>query len=153
MSARLSRGSISRDRSLGPDVNGIDNEGTLSLTDSELDHYDNTAIANYGTMSLSNCLLADNSSPFTGAGILNYGTMLVVDSTFSANQSSMDAGAIYNDVLGSLTVLNSTFVNNSAGTIGGAIENFGGLAMSASTVVFNSSGTGVQSKAKMARQT
>ncbi len=127
---------------LGPDVNGIDNEGTLSLTDSELDHYDNTAIANYGTMSLSNCLLADNSSPFTGAGILNYGTMLVVDSTFSANQSSMDAGAIYNDVLGSLTVLNSTFVNNSAGTIGGAIENFGGLAMSASTVVFNSSGTG-----------
>ncbi len=127
---------------LGPYVNGIDNFGTLSLTDSELDHYDNTVIANYGTMSLSNCLLADNSSPYTAAGILNEGTMFVAGSTFSANQSSMDAGAIYNAVVGSLTVLNSTFVNNSAATIGGAIENVGGLAISASTVVFNSSGTG-----------
>ncbi len=117
-------------------------EGTLSLSDCEVDHNDafNSAVLNIGTMDVSNCLFVDNSGDIV-AGILNHGALTVVNSTFSGNQSDAGGGAIVNELDGSLSITNSTFTDNSAEFLGGAIENAGNLMLSTSTVAFNSAGT------------
>src|ERR1022692_2426581 len=78
-------------------------------------------------------IAASNCSLCTGAGIYNFGgTLAVINSTFLSN-SAADGGAIAAE-LGTLTVINSTFTNNSAGTNG-----YGGAIFSpAQTTVTNS---------------
>ncbi len=123
------------------------------------DTTDGGAIFNVGTLTLTNTTFIHNSGSFGGA-ILNVagGTLTVVNSTFTNNHARMDntvgsgaggaiyngggntntlsvtastffnnsaeslAGALYNDNNGSLNVINSTFSNNSA-PLGGGIYN------------------------------
>jgi hypothetical protein len=84
-----------------PDLDGQGgaflNFGTLTLDDCDL--HDNTAsanggaITNYGTLNLINCNIhgntaGDEPSPGLGGGVANFGTMTVTDSTFSNNTAN-----------------------------------------------------------------
>jgi hypothetical protein len=105
----------------GNDGGGIDNGGTLSVTN--------------GTFS--------GNSAFEGGGIYNTGTLSVTNSTFSGNAcgGSGYGGGIFNGG-GTLTVTNSTFTGNSAGNGGGGIINGGTLSVTNSTFTGNSADGG-----------
>jgi len=80
----------------------------------------NGGILNEGNLTVSNCLFTGNVGAIDGGGILNVvGTLTVMNSTFT-NNSAQAGGAIYN-LSSTLTVSNSTFTNNSA-VSGGTIQ-------------------------------
>jgi hypothetical protein len=105
----------------------------------------------YGTLTLTNSTVADNTTEWSGGGIGMpstegpAGTVRVENSTISGNNAGGDGGGIYN-FTGSLTVVNSTVTGNNAGP-GGQFQNAhkgGGIysdprfRSSASTSIFNS---------------
>ena len=130
---------------------GIDNSGTLTVTDCTLS--DNSAdglevnsgggIFNSGTLTVTDCTLSGNSadgSPFFGAGgsgggICNSGTLTVTNSTLINNNSADGSGGgIANS--DRLTVTNSTISDNS-GSAGGGIDNSGTLTVFGSNISDN----------------
>jgi predicted outer membrane repeat protein len=120
-------------------------------------------LENAGTMTLTNCTIADNGSadfPASGiivnldtltvtsstvsgnegTGIYNAGTLTLTNSTVSGNTATLDGGGIYN--AGTLTLTNSTVSDNTAENgVGGGIRNAGTLTLTNSTVSGNTSGT------------
>jgi hypothetical protein len=143
---------------------GIDNYGTLTLTDSSLSGnygYFGGAIENTGTATVTDSTLSGNTSSAGGAidntgtvhvinstlsndstnGIYNTGTVTVAGSTFS-NDSGYYGGAMVNGGGGTATVSDSTFSGNSA-TYGGGIYNPSGtLTVTNSTFVDNGASNG-----------
>jgi hypothetical protein len=104
---------------------------------------DGGAILNdFGTLTISNCVLTGNSASTEGGSITNFATLIVTGCTLSNNSATNYAlqgygGGIYNNSV--LTVSGCTFSGNSAGR-GGAILNDGGgtLTISGSTLSGNS---------------
>ena len=101
-----------------------------------------SAISNYGTMTILASTFSGNSSDVCGGAVHNNGTLEVVGSTFSGNTSmSFGGGAICNG--GTLNVSDSTFRGNAAEDNpfrygGGAIINFGRASITGSTFQANS---------------
>jgi len=116
----------------GPsDGGGIDNFGTLAVTDSTLSNnlaIDGGGIANElgGTLTLVGSTIANNSGT-SGGGIFNAGTLSMTNSTV-ANNAALQGGGIFN--AGTMTAVNSTIAYNSV-LLGGA---GGGLDTTTSTV-------------------
>ncbi len=122
---------------------GIDNSGTLTLTNSTLSG--NSApgdfgggIDNSGTLTLTNSTLSGNSAT-VGGGISNSGTLTVTHSTLSGNSAFGEFGGSGGGIgnSGTLTVTHSTLSGNSA-TDGGGISNSGTLTVTHSTLSGNS---------------
>ncbi len=86
----------------------------------------------------------DNSARFTSFGgavfVEIQGALSAVNTTFQGNNASFEGGAV--DVRGVATITNSTFENNSAGNNGGAAKSAssGQLTITGSTFVGNSTG-------------
>lgn len=117
-------------------------ESTLEVTGSAFNG--NQSSCGGGAIAKQNGTLAVGSSTFHnnvatasdgpacsgGAGILNSGDALTVaDSTFSGNTASVGGGGIYNVTSGTVTIINSTFNNNTATDSadgGGAIAHING---------------------------
>jgi hypothetical protein len=76
----------------------------------------------FGTVTVSNSILSDNSASSGGAIANDVGTVTVSNSTFSGN-SAGDGGAIFNAKNSTVTVTGSSLVNNTAFSDGGAIFN------------------------------
>ncbi|MGP0065667.1 MAG: beta strand repeat-containing protein [Isosphaeraceae bacterium] len=102
------------------------------------------AIANYGTLTLSDCVVTGNaiatSTPSYGAAIFNYlGTLTINNSTLSDNTGNF-GGAINN--YGPLTVKDSTISGNSVsgGQGGGGIASFADVTLVNSVVSGNAGG-------------
>lgn len=85
------------------------------------------------TLILSNCEISGNSARYSGGGVYNTGSLIVKDSILSGNSSVYSGGGILNGYnfnddseisLGTLTVTNSSIINNSSST-GGGICNWG----------------------------
>ena len=94
-------------------------------------------VSSGATLALKNLTIADaNDLASSGGGIYNgQGTLTVVNSTLLNNFGFNAGGAIFND--GALTVTNSTFVGNSASDFGGgAIYNNSGTATITNSTVF-----------------
>ena len=133
----------------GQSGGGIDNRGTLVLTDTTVSN--NTAASNAGgiynflsTLTINNSTVKDNSATFDGVGVFNVGgTLTISDSTIFGN-TGRNGGGIKNDNNGSLTVTDSTISGNSTGTgdTGGGIWNDATITMTGSTVSDNSAGSG-----------
>ena len=83
---------------------------------------------------VNNTIGFGNVAGFGGA-IANYGSITVSNSTFVDNSANNWAGAIFNQV--SLSMYNCTFINNSA-NIGGAVCNYGSISIDDSSFVNNS---------------
>jgi len=97
---------------------GIDNLGTLTVLDDTLSF--------------------NTSSNAGGGGIANAGTLTVISSTLYGNSATnATGGGIDNISGGTLTVLDATLTGNAA-TVGGGIENQGGLTLQDSIVGRNS---------------
>ncbi len=95
------------------------------------------------TVSISGLTIADGNGT-SGSGILNNGTLNINNSAFSNNVASVttsSGGGIDNGSGSTLTVSNSTFSGNYAGS-GGGILNFGTMTVSNSTFNNNSSISG-----------
>ena len=108
---------------------GIDNHGSLKLMNSVLSEnstpYDGGAINNHANLKLENVTLFHNSAN-VGAGIDNdYNSMLsVVNSTFVSNTATYYSGAIANNTGSTVLITNSTIVSNTS-YIGSSIESPG----------------------------
>ena len=118
----------------------VNSGATASLSDLKITHglaSDGGGINNSGTLSVTNSTLSNNRADNNGGGILNGGTLTVMSSTLSNNSSGyFGGGGILNN--GILTVTNSTLSNNSASYYGGGIVNFATLTMTNSTLSNNS---------------
>lgn len=131
---------------------GIQNEGTLTVTDSTFyknkTRYfaDGAAMSNHGTMTVIRSAFSENfTEAFQGYGgnagaIWNNGTLTVSDSTFSGNTCHGWGGAIFNHK--SLTVTNTAFSGNSAGLYGGAIAESTGAAATVDGSTFTNNRSG-----------
>ncbi len=86
----------------------------------------------------------DGSSRWYGGAIDNQGNLTVLNSTFTDNSAphSSYGGAIVNESSAVMTITNSTFTRNNAGYYGGAIYNIGDLTLTNSTLVGNSASSG-----------
>lgn len=125
---------------------GVANAGTLMLNDSLV--IGNTGVNgggiqnNFGTMTISNSTVSGNTSSF-GGGIFNLGVLTVTNSLINNNtcNNGLCGGAIYNGNYGvnsgMLTIINTTIISNSIGTL----YNYGGLViLRNSTLSSNDSG-------------
>jgi hypothetical protein len=97
-----------------------------------------------GNVALSGCSIANNSAQSIGGAVANTsGTLAIVATKFTKNTANRLGGAVINGEL--LTVRDSGFTSNSAGTSGGAIwdANFrrGTVLISGSTFESNSAGS------------
>jgi predicted outer membrane repeat protein len=108
---------------------GIENEGTLTLTNSTVSANSVSGLGgginNDDVVTVTDCTFSGNSAATYGGGIYNFGGIVTVsNSTLSGNSASADnGGGIENATQGTLTVTNSTLSGNSAGTLGGGICN------------------------------
>jgi hypothetical protein len=103
-------------------------------------------ITNFGTLTMTNSTIADNTATDggEGGGIQNNGTLDLVDSTISDNTviDGGQGGGLYNN--GTVTVTNSTISANSAedGGQGGGVDNNGTLSVTGSTLSENTTSSG-----------
>jgi hypothetical protein len=101
----------------------IANDGTMTLDQCVIADNGND-IANTGTLTMTACTVTGNTA-FTGGGLHNVGRATVIDSTFRNNSSTLSGGAIA-QFLGEMTVGGSTIAGNTAGSNGGGIAVTGG---------------------------
>jgi hypothetical protein len=112
---------------------GITNSGTLTLTNSSVSQNTDGGIRNEGTLTLTNSSVSQN----TGGGIRNEGTLTLTNSDVSQNTD----GGITNS--GTLTLTNCTVSeNNQHRWGGGGIGNSGTLTLTNSTVSGNTAPSG-----------
>jgi len=129
------------------DGGGINNSGTLTVTDSTFSGNsaaDGGGITNFGTLTVTNSTFSDNSATtFSGGGIVHSGsgTVTVTNSTFSRNSAANGSGAIGGANGTMMMVINSTFSENS-GAEGGGIGNGGTLTVTNSTFSRNRAADG-----------
>ena len=123
---------------------GIYNEGSITLTESEVtnNYAEEWAGGIYqgpsSMLTINKSTIANNTANTGyGGGIVNYGNVFMINSTISGNSSSMDGGGIFN--AGNLEISSSTFSGNVAGGVGGGIYLGGVDALDLSnTIIANS---------------
>lgn len=100
------------------------------------------------TLNVTNTFVADNSAGMLGGGIGNAGSgaVSILNSTIEGNSTPGVGGgfaaesALNTNATGTLAVQNSFFLNNSAGTDGGGIQEGNGLTISNSEIKGNAAG-------------
>ncbi len=139
------------DRFTGPG-GGIENEGTLELSDSTVRNNVATGagggIHSSGALTLSNSTIRDNVSGGAGAGIYSTGDLTLSRVTLSANHSSDNGGGISVEGPGATTLSNVTISGNRANNNGGGLSAGAGsgallnnVTVTANTANFDNFGT------------
>ncbi len=130
---------------------GILNEGTLTLEGCVVTENIASAgggLMNNGTLTLIDCAVSDNIADGhggensmgkgSGGGIKNMvGALTIINSTISGNRSAYNAGGIKVSCSGTLDMVNSTLSNNRAGKNGGGLEVRGVVTLTHTTVAHN----------------
>jgi predicted outer membrane repeat protein len=93
-----------------------------------------------GKLTLTNCVVANNTTTYGGGGVCNRGTLTVNNSTVAGNNApSAFGGGIYNSSGANLAVNNSTLAKNTAAnSFGGGIFTQGSASVNSSTLANNS---------------
>ena len=122
----------------GLTLGGINNDGTLTVTNSTVSNSDvwgfGGGMFNTGSLTLTGSLVVSNTAAI-GGGIYNNngGTLTLANSTVSRNNATQEGSGISND--GTLTLTNSDVIGNNADFVmGGGISNNGTLTLTNSTV-------------------
>jgi hypothetical protein len=102
--------------SVTENMSGIWNDGTLELTDSTVTGNASRGIYTSGTASVTNSTISGNAG-VEGSGIFNMGRLTLTDSTISQNNGRPDGSNIFNDLGGTLVLVNSTVSDNVGGGI------------------------------------
>jgi hypothetical protein len=97
-------------------------------------------IDNYGSLKVINSVLSDNSTLWDGGAINNRANLRLENVTLFHNSANVGAG-VFNDYNSALSVVNGTFVANTATYYSGAIANSTGASalITNSTIVSNTS--------------
>ncbi len=107
----------------------IENQGWLTIDDSVFSGNTSSgsgggAIWNVGTMTVTNSTFSNNSANFSGGAITNDFKLTVSGCTFSGNTVGVEGrGGAIDNFFATVTITNSTFVNNSA-TLGGGLDDY-----------------------------
>lgn len=134
----------------GSNGGGLENNGTVTITNSTFAH--NSASANigggglsnnFGVVTISNCTFANNSARDGGGLSTIGGRMTITNSTFTNNSTLEGDGGGLANFGTTLSIGNSTIVNNMTepvfGLFGGGLSISGGsLSISNSTIAHNS---------------
>jgi CSLREA domain-containing protein len=117
---------------------GIASLANLSLRNGRTDR-NGGGIINFGSLTLRNCIIADNRA-FTGGGIDNHGPLTLTRTVVehNARSSTFGVGGIHNH-LRRVSITNSSVANNS----GEGIFNGGGSLEIANSTISDNSGGGV----------
>ncbi len=101
-------------------------------------------ISNYGTLTIANSILSNNSGYNIGPGgaIYNLGILNITNSSFLNNASDLGGGAITMGNTATATITNTIFSNNSGISVGGGIWNAGTITLTNSTFTGNSADRG-----------
>ena len=76
----------------------------------------------YSNLNLTNLTARNNNAKYSGGAIYAlFGTLSIYDSTFINNTAQKDGGALFIDEVSNFTTFNSTFTDNAAGSIAGAV--------------------------------
>jgi len=114
--------------------------GTLTVANSSFTGgfaFQGGAINNkYGTLTVTGSNIVNNTGT-EGGGIFNNATATVTGSTI-ANNIAHDGGGIANDLMGTLSVSNSTIAGNAGGNNGGGINSAGITTIVNGTIAYNS---------------
>lgn len=139
--------SVVSSNSAGHNGGAIDMSGYLTVTqsiisDNSAAEYGGGVYAN-GVLTLVTNTISENSAGINGGGVYNFdgSVVLIATSIFHANTALDEGGGVYNAHGGTaeVTVTESTFSANSAGS-GGGIVNNAQLAVNLSTFTANSAG-------------
>ena len=89
-----------------------------------------------GTLTLNNCIIANNTAAYSGGGITSFGSsdnlaLTITNSTFRNNFTYQEGGAIFSN--GPLNVYTSTFFANESQLAGGGLSNYDTAVISNST--------------------
>jgi hypothetical protein len=128
----------------------VDAGQNASLSGLTIANGNDGGIINYGALTVLGCIVSGNQAgPGTsqqGGGIYNYLATLTVENSTVVNNVARDGGGI-DSVDGALTVANSSVTNNSAFAGGGIVNDGGTLSLSGSTVSGNTAtfGGGINS--------
>jgi len=136
-------GGLTIQHGTGTDGGGIDNLGTLTVTNSTLTSNSSGTgggiYNNRGTLTVTSSTFTGNTAGGAGGGIFNAGTLTVTNSTLSGNTANAGAGGgILNQ--GTAMVTNSTLTGNSSGNFGGGILNVGRATLTNALVANNPTG-------------
>ncbi len=121
---------------------GVHSRGNLTLNEVTITNgrsFWGGAIGNFGILTITNSIIRDNSADEGGA-IGNEGTLTIRNSSISNNRSQQYGGAIHIED-GTLTISSSSFSDNWAASAGGAIYNLGSITVTDSS--FNNNSIGI----------
>jgi hypothetical protein len=117
------------------------NDGTMTVNNCRFAGNGGTPLWNNYQMALVNCTISDNSAVNSVGGVANYGTLSTTNCTIARNNSSSgDGGGLYNG--GTMTIASCTIFGNSCagvGARGGGIFSYGTLRVQNSIIASNSS--------------
>ncbi len=102
-------------------------------------------ILNRGMLEITNSTVNFNLAIYGGGGVFNEGTLAIDNSTFSGNSAGnllAEGGGIYNKFGGTITIIRTTFSENSADGDGGGIFNNGATHIGNTLLKANSTGGG-----------
>ena len=99
------------------------------------------ALYNNGQLWVDRGIFSDNTAVGQGGAIRNGDLLTIIGSTFT-NNSARDGGAIFNESGGELTLQNSSFDENEADRHGGGINNRGKMMIDSCAISENSAGEG-----------
>ncbi len=90
----------------------IEQDSNVTIQNMEVIRSRDSAISNYGTLSLKQVILSNNRGPL-GSAIYNNRAALTIDESTVSGNLSLEGGAIYS-VFGEIAIKNSTFSDNTA---------------------------------------
>ena len=120
--------------------NGAIIERDANASDFRLFRVENGGSLTLENLTLQNGVTSGSGASGNGGAIHNRGTLTLVDTTIINNIANVEGGAIYNDTNAVISITDSIVSNNTAiADDGGAIDNHGSLVISGSTLEYNSS--------------
>lgn len=127
---------------------GIQNAGTLVLSHTTLSGNragNGGAVANLAgaRATISHSLVTANATTGVGGGgVLNSGVLTVFESVFQLNTAPINGGAVNTQPGGTTELIQSTFVRNTSGGLGGGLSNLGTTVPNRSMVESNQGSAG-----------
>src|SRR6266568_3968939 len=103
------------------------------------------AIANSAaaTATISATLINNNTTTGVGGGgIINSGLLTLSGSTVNANTAPINGGGLNTQAAGITRIFQTTFTNNTSGSLGGGISNLGTTSLAGSQVRLNTGSAG-----------
>ena len=130
-------------------INNVDNKGTVYLSSGTFNLSTDSSHTDYGITVSKNVTIrgaGTNKTIIDAKGLNNVFTIqnsnVIIRDLTIENGNSLNGGAITNLYGSSLTVINCTFINNTATNTGGAIYNAGYLNVTSSTLAMNTAKNG-----------